>query len=303
MHRCKTCQKEFTSDKSLDAHLKVHGGIAEYYSNWYPRQDLYDGAPIEFKNKKQYLSSFFNSHENRLLFFRDNSGILAKDILSKELKDNREYKDYSFLPCENYLQLSKLAGISDIKKLFGSCKDFCEETKINQYYTSNIPKNFWADSENEFKMEVHIDTREQKPFEFKKSIKNKLDFGDYTAGGEFYSKTFVDRKSPEDFFGTFSSQTNFDRFKKEIKRAKDFDSFLFIVVESTIEGLENLSKKSKFHKNSNFAFHNVRDILINNYQSCQFVFCENRKKANDITRKILYHGDKTWKCDLGFFIK
>lgn len=302
MHYCKTCQKEFTSDKSLDAHLKVHGGVAEYYPTWYPRKDLYDGAPIKFKNKKQYLSSFFNSHKNRLLFFRDNSSPLAKDILLKEFKDNKDYKGYSFLPCENYLNLSKLAGVSDVKKLFGSCKDFCEDLKIEQYYTSNIPKNFWSDNEELNNITVHVDTREKYPFQFKNLVYNKLDFGDYTAGGDHYSKTFVDRKSVGDFFSTFGSQSNFDRFKREIQRCREFDSFLFVIVEGTIEDLETFSNKSKFHSGSNFAFHNVRDLLVNDYKFVQFLFCKNRKDANDVCKRVLLNGKSLWNCDVQYFL-
>lgn len=306
MHRCKTCQKEFTSDKSLDAHLKVHGGVAEYYSTWYPRRDLYDDTFIEFKNKKQYLSSFFNSHENRLLFFRDNSGILAKDILEKEFRDNREHKNYSFLPCENYLNLSKLAGVSDIKKIFGNCKEFCEKSKIEQYYTSNIPKNFWANTEELENIVVHVDTREQKPFKFKNLVYNKLDFGDYTAVGDHYSKTFVDRKSAADFLGTFSSQANFDRFKREIERAKDFNSFLFVLVETTIKDLPEIAGSKKYYKNfdklQSFAFHNVRDILIKDYKHCQFIFCRNAPEANDICKRILLNGKSLWNCDVQYFL-
>jgi hypothetical protein len=302
MFRCKTCQKEFTSDKSLDAHLKVHGGIAEYYSTWYPRRDLYSGAFIEFKNKKQYLSSFFNSHENRLLFFRDNFGPLAKDILSKEFKDNKEYKGYSFLPCENYLTLSRLAGVSDIKKLFGSCKDFCEESKVDQYYTSNIPKNFWIDTEELNDIIVHVDTREKYPFKFKNLVYNKLDFGDYTAVGNHYSKTFVDRKSVGDFFSTFGSQSNFDRFKREIQRCREFNSFLFVIVEGSIKDLENFSNKSRFHSGSNFAFHNVRDLLVNDYEFVQFLFCQDRKGANDICKRVLLNGKSLWNCDVQYFL-
>ena len=306
MHRCKTCQKEFTSDKSLDAHLKVHGGVAEYYSTWYPRRDLYDDTFIEFKNKKQYLSSFFNSHENRLLFFRDNFGILAKDILEKEFRDNREYKGYSFLPCENYLNLSKLAGVSDVKKLFGSCKDFCEKSKIEQYYTANIPKNFWSNTEDLENIVVHVDTREQKPFKFKNLVYNKLDFGDYTAVGDHYSKTFVDRKSAADFLGTFSSQANFDRFKREIERAKDFNSFLFVLVETTIKDLPEIAESKKYYKNfdklQSFAFHNVRDILIKDYKHCQFIFCRNAPEANDICKRILLNGKSLWNCDVQYFL-
>lgn len=302
MFKCRTCQKEFSSERSLEGHLKVHGGAEEYYKTHFPRFDPYDKSFIEFKDKRQYLSSFFNSHSNRISYYTENGGEEAKETLLKEFQNNKDHKGYSFLPCHYYFKLSQLAGVDIIKKLYGSCKEFADKAGVLHFYNKKLPQDFWEDSISEFSMEVHIDTREQKPFEFTRSINNKLDFGDYTVGGERYSKTFVDRKSPSDFLGTFSSKTNFDRFKKEIKRANDFNSFLFVVVESTVDGLEQFALKSKFHNYSNFALHNVRDILINDYESCQFVFCQNRQEANDITRKILYHGREMWNCDLGYFL-
>lgn len=306
MRKCLTCQKEFPSERSLECHLKVHGGATEYYQTWYPRFDLYNKSVIEFKDKKQYLSSFFNSYANRLSYYAENSGKEAKEVLMTEFLLNREYKNYSFLPSHYYLQLSQLAGLDIIRRLYGSCQEFCNQANVEQFYNKKLPKTFWENSVSEFSMEVHIDTREKKPFKFTRSIENKLDFGDYTAGGERYSKTFVDRKSAADFLGTFSSQANFDRFKKEIKRAKEFNSFLFVVVESSLDGLPEFAGTNKFIKNGSkllsFALHNVRDILINDYESCQFVFCRNQPEANDITRKILYHGREMWNCDLGYFL-
>lgn len=305
MPKCRTCQKEFSSERSLEGHLKVHGGAEEYYKTHFPRFDHYDKSFIEFKDKRQYLSSFFNSHPNRISYYNENGGKEAKEILLKEFLGNKTHKGYKFLPCHYYFKLSQLAGVDIIRRLYGSCQEFAIQADVDQFYSKKLPKEFWDDKTSEFNMEVHIDTREKKPFEFVRSIPNKLDFGDYTAGGEKYSKTFVDRKSAADFLGTFSSQTNFDRFKREIQRAREFNSFLFVVVESTIDGLpESINKK--FYKNfdrlQSFAFHNVRDILINDYESCQFVFARNTSEANDITRKILYHGREIWNCDVGYFL-
>lgn len=305
MFKCLTCSKEFSSERSLEGHLKVHGGAEEYYKTWYPRRDLWDKSFIEFKNKKQYLSSFFNSYPNRLSFYKERFGKEAKEVLLAEFSILKDIKDIKFLPCDNYFKLAQMAGVDIIRKLYDSCQSFCAESGVEQFYNKKLPKDFWDNSVSEFSMEVHIDTREQKPFQFTRSIKNKLDFGDYTAGGEKYSKTFVDRKSAADFLGTFSSQTNFDRFKKEIKRAKDFNSFLFVVVESTIDGLPETINK-KFYKNyaklESFAFHNVRDLMTNEYRNCQFVFCRNSFDANNITRKILFYGKELWNCDLGYYL-
>lgn len=305
MFRCLTCKKEFSAESSLEKHLKQHGGSEKYYKTWFPRYDLWDGSFIEFKNKKQYFSSFFNSYANRLSFYKEKQKKEAKEVLLAEFLILKEIKNLEFLPSDVYFRLAQMAGVEVIRALYDSCQEFAKEVEVIQFYNKKLPKGFWEDSVSEFSMEVHIDTREKKPFAFYKTIQNKLDFGDYTVGGERYSKTFVDRKSAADFLGTFSSQVNFDRFKKEVERAKSFDSFLFVVVESTIDGLPH-SVNKKFYKNydrlESFALHNVREILLNNYESCQFVFCKNSQEANDITRKILYYGREMWNCDLGYFL-
>ena len=82
--------------------------------------------------------------------------------------------------------------------------------------------------------------REQQPLNFKIQG-TKLDFGDYTAAGEDYSHTYVDRKAEQDFKGTMSG--GFERFKRELERAREFKSFLFVVVESDL---------NKIYKNNNW---------------------------------------------------
>lgn len=300
MYVCKNCKKQFPSERSLDAHLKVHGGVEEYYSTWYPRQDLYDGSFIKFKSRKEYFLTYFNSKTSRLNFYRDNSDKRARETFEKEFDQDKDKKGYDFLPCSNYFDLSDYAGIKTIKKLFGNCLDFCKQNNLTQLYSKPLPKNFWSPLDRE--IEIHIDTREQLPFVFKKSISNKLDIGDYTAGGELFSKTFVDRKSPSDFISTFGSQKGFDRFKNEIERCKKFNSFLFVIVESSISDLEEFAKKSKFHAGTNFAFHNVRKILVEDKENVQFIFCPNRTAANEICERVLFHGSPLWECDIQFFI-
>ena len=95
-----------------------------------------------------------------------------------------------------------------------------------------LPENFF-DTEDFSDLEIVIDTRENHPLPFKKTKKFALDFADYTASGNKYDYTFVERKSENDFKGTMSQ--NFNRFRREISRAKAMDSYVFIVVDSDIK--------------------------------------------------------------------
>ena len=171
------------------------------------------------------------------------------------LQAHAKYKNIDFIPCDNYFKFSKLSGVKVIKKLFESCACFADQSDLRQIYTEKLPKSFWDRDKGLDEMTVFVDTREQKPFEFKNSIINKLDFGDYVASGNFFNKTYVDRKSLEDFKGTFGK--GYQRFKQEAERAKQFDSYLFVVVEASIKQIEQENEISKHPSRLNYIFHNV----------------------------------------------
>lgn len=88
-------------------------------------------------------------------------------------------------------------------------------------------------------MKIVIDTREQKKLEFKhpfvKGIMNYcLDEGDY---GAIFSDTYscpivFERKSIPDLYGSLSKQ--YDRFKREIERAREKNIQLIIIVEGNL---------------------------------------------------------------------
>ena len=130
--------------------------------------------------------------------------------------------------------------------------------KIENIYKKDLPEDFWdADVDS---MTIFVDTREKKPLQFDKGETNKLDFGDYTAAGEYYTKTFVDRKAKDDFRQTFGSGV--DRFRREMDRCVEFGSYMFVVVESSVDRLEEENKFSKFKSNLGFVWHNVRQIML-----------------------------------------
>lgn len=302
MEKCLTCLKEFKSLKGLHSHVKVHGGVESYYQTHFPRYDLYDGSLIEFKNRDQYLDSFFNSDENRRKFYLDVSvASKAKKYLLKELKANAEFKEYNFLPSDNFLRLSKLPTVELIKRHFGSCSQLCKIGDFENLFTKKPPKDFWTRRDFS-ELEIFIDTREQDPFKFAGSIVNKLDFGDYTASGEFYNKVFVERKGLGDFASSLSS--GIDRFENELKRASKFQSYIIMVVEGTISDVEKHVEKLNKNRRPNlsYAFHNLRRLLLDYARGFQVVFCPNRLAAQDFTQRVLFYGDFACDCDLQYFL-
>ena len=81
-------------------------------------------------------------------------------------------------------------------------------------------------------LEITIDTREQSPWSFDptlvKATRGTVRTGDYCVTGD--KGYAIERKSLNDFLGTIS--TGWERFQREIYRAKDAGFTLPIIVES-----------------------------------------------------------------------
>jgi ERCC4-type nuclease len=161
-----------------------------------------------------------------------------------------------------------------------------------------MPKEF----KNDVDVEVLIDTREQQPLEFDKSKILKLDFGDYTLGGNDFSNTFVDRKSSGDFLSTFGGQV--DRFRREMERCVELDSYMYIVVEKSIKAIEKeaVFTKGRRAPKLGWVFSNLISVQHEFAGHCQFVFTDNRKHSEEIIPKLLYLGDKLWNVDVQYFL-
>ena len=58
--------------------------------------------------------------------------------------------------------------------------------------------------------------------------------------------------------------------KKELQRAKEFESFLYIVVECTLEDVE----LNNFSSNIPYIHHNMRELTHQFSDTCQFLLQE-----------------------------
>ena len=91
MIACKVCNKEFETERQLHAHLKAHKlTMVEYYQQYYPRYDLYDGKIIKFKYKAQYLSTDFNSRTNLRMWMKDKPEDEAKEYCASLMRKRIE---------------------------------------------------------------------------------------------------------------------------------------------------------------------------------------------------------------------
>ncbi len=298
--KCQVCDEEFSSEKGLHLHLKKHKmDLATYYTTYYPRKNLLTGDPLPFKNKSDYFSKDFSTRRQLLKWCDQEKPNKTKPYILKKLKERIDEKDLKRGP--NHLEL-KLAGLPDLeiyKKLFGSYSKACETAGVKPLFNKKLDRDFFTETDSEH-INIFIDTREQKPLSFKNSSELKLDFGDYTAGGDQYSYTYIDRKSEQDFKGTLRG--GFERFKRELNRVKEFNSYLFIVTESDLNKIYKNNKWGPHKSNLKFVYHNMRVLTHEFSDCCQFVFTGNRNNSEKLIPKILKFGKKLWGVDLQYYI-
>jgi hypothetical protein len=299
--KCQVCHEEFDTEKGLHIHLKKHKmDLATYYTTYYPRFNKLTGDPLPFKKKDQYFNQDFYNRRQMLKWCREKPKEEVQEYILQKLKNRVQEKKLQYAP--NHIELinAKLPDIETYKNIFGSYGKACELAGVKPLYSSKIPEDFFKEDKHFENLKILVDTREQKPLTFPKSEELKLDFGDYTVGGKDYNYTYVDRKAEQDFKGTLSG--GFKRFKRELQRVKDFDSYLFIVVESN---MAKIYKNNLFgpHKSSlDFVYHNMRVLTHEFAGHCQFVFTGSRANSQSVIPKILTLGQQLWDVDLQYYI-
>ena len=295
---CKECNQEFKSLGGLHTHIsKTHGMLlGAYYVTHFPRFNKLTGNPIPYKNYNQYLEEDFSDKKQLVKWcYRMPIGevkqylldLLRKRILKKDLKS---------LPTAN-----ELATINMMPSIFVFEDFFLHYQKVSDILGLSIRLELEAKLPHYHRgdMEILIDTREQQPLEFSNSRILKLEFGDYTAAKDYYSKTFVERKSMQDFIGTMSQ--GFERFCNEMERAANLNAYLYVVVDGTVEGTKKFHKFNAHQAKTSFIFSRMREIQ-QKYANCQFVFSGGRDNSEKLIPKLLFYGPDAWGVDVQYFV-
>lgn len=299
---CKLCQKKFKSRKGLHAHIKkIHNYTQKkYYEFFFPKKSVLWSEKIKYKQYNEYFNAKFINVSEFIEWCHSEDKDLVAQYLIQVLKQRSLEKGIQYIPSEVELELLDYPPTKVFKKIFKSLDVLSKQTCLENFFNQEIPEGFFEDGYCE-SIPIFIDTREQKPIKFKNGKVLKLDFGDYTTSGNFYDKTYVDRKSEEDFKTTFSGK-NYDRFLRELDRARHFRSYVFIVVESSIHKIKQNNPFCAHPATLPYIWHNIKNISQQYRDVCQFVFAENRSGLKKIIPKILYHGKDIWNVDLQFYL-
>src|SRR6266404_4946702 len=290
MHNClvSDCQKEFETEASLHKHLKAHKLLLDtYYQTYIPRHDRFDGSIIKFKNKEQYLNTDFNRRENLRYWMLSHDKEEVKKYCKELLIKRKEKKEIIYSPTQVELRTTLMPPIQSYDELFGSYYDLCRELGFIANWMN--PDVFHGDVSHP-KETIFIDSREQLPFSFPgcKTEVRGLKFGDYAySNDEVSSKGYIERKSIQDFVGTFSG--GFERFGREVERAASAGAYLVVLVEDTLNHCLNFHESPnvyrKTHITPEYVFHNVRE-LIQSYDNLQFLFVSGRYQSVQSIIKI-----------------
>ena len=299
--RCKECNQEFKSDNGLHKHLKVHGiTMAEYYTAHYPRKNKLTQELLPFKNKFDYFNKDFSTRAQMVKWCNKSPMEEVKDYITQQLDLRIKEKKLKRAPNHLELELKDLPPLEIYQKIYGSYSAACNKLNIRPLFSQPIIKPFFEEEKYLEDMEIFIDTRERKPLKFSKSSSLKLDFGDYTTGGENYTYTYVDRKSENDFKGTLT--VGLKRFEKELERARKFNSYLYIVIESSVKSIKKNNNFGPYKSNLPYVWHNMHKLTHDFKGCCQFVFTGGRINSTRLIPKLLYHGKKLWNVDLQYYL-
>jgi len=301
MVKCMSCEREFPEEKNLHAHIKCHDlRMAEYYQKFFPRRDLFSGELIRFKSKDYYFSTDFNDRRNLKKWLETKSEKDKKNYCTDFLKDRIKRKKINYAPSQVELRSIMSPPVQYYHRLFGDYNKFCAELKLKprfeNYSLDNVETDFQTNG-----CKIYIDTREQKPFRFDIPVEVKtLKFGDYALSNKRVSgNCYIERKSLNDFIGTMSG--GYERFKREIERAKEQKAYLIVLVERSIEEAMNFTKlpyvSKKVRATPEYIFNRVRS-LIQEFDNMQFLFAKSKTEAVRLTKKIFFCGKLFKRTDL-----
>lgn len=297
MFKCLIDNTEFDTEKALHSYIartkKVK--VAAYYRQYFPRRDLFTREFIAYKNKEQYFESLFNARENMLKYFRAHPEDAAhlKECISLRAKS----KNMTVAPCTVETRTSILPSPIFFKRHGLDYNKTCTELGLTRRFNYDL-QSLQYHSEP---LTILRDTREQKPIDFgQETIEAKLEFGDYMCR-EPYRNMHIERKSLVDLCGTMSG--GFDRFKREILRSRELDSYLVVCVENPIEQLLNVQQNpSTRHVQSTpeFLCHRIREIL-HEFDNVQFLFLKKREELSNIIEKLFRLDNNVSTLDLQFY--
>ena len=155
---CKVCSEIFSSERSLHAHLKSHKMIlAEYYTKYYPRYNLFTKDPLPFKNKEDYFNRDFSTYEQLISWCEKTKPLVVKEYIINLLKKRVAAKKLKLGPSHVELIINHMPTIDIFQKHYGSYTAACDAIGIKPMFGERLPESFKQKIDPQ--MKIFIDTR------------------------------------------------------------------------------------------------------------------------------------------------
>jgi hypothetical protein len=254
---------------------------ADYCHSYIPRHSKLTGNLLPFKSREFYFNSDFEN-KNELKKWLSEQGNEGLEYAISILRNRWKQRKIKYAPSQVELR-SMIAPPVIWYEKFCDYNYTCKSIGIDIRFSYQERPTFKVNHD----LIISVDTREQKALQFKNSKTEKLDFGDYWASKAKWKNVFIERKGLSDFISTLAS--GFERFEREIIRAKEAGKYLFILVEESITNamsfnfLPHISRNVK--ASPDFIFKRVRD-LMQKYDNIQFLFANNREDCVNLIYKI-----------------
>ncbi len=302
---------------ALHAHLRrLKIKQVDYYLMYHPRVCLGTGQPIPFKNVAQYLSQEFID-KNAIKRFIKDSPEKGRKWAIEWLRKRKEEKGLVYAPSQVELRSLSCPSMKYYDSV-GGYHAITRELGFKDRYTSDLP----AKAVDLTDATIIYDTREQLPLKFTaKTVKQRLNHGDYALAIPHDRGIYIERKSLNDFVGTLSARsiervksddTNVARFDRELARTTEQGHYIVMLVEVSIEtALEYNDKESPHFVPSmqrssagpSHIFKSLRDLLVKYPLNFQAVFVNGRADAAQKALRIFEMGERVKQIDLQYALE
>ena len=292
---CKICNQKIEANNHFFKNHKLTQ--SEYFEHHEPRLTK-TGQKVIFKNIDTYFTTEFNDIKERNNWVKYNIEE-AKIYFVQKLIDRKEKKKLTHTLSEIELKLLDLPKIAWFDKNFeiGYYK-ICKGLNYQNKYSAKYPKIDLTEHIN-----IIIDSREQSPLKFPPHITTiieKLNYGDMSL--VMNQKVSVDRKTLSDMAGTMSA--GFERFERELQRAKDEKGYLVLLVEESFnnfKAIPYLPHTKQIKASPEFLMKRMR-MLYEEFDNFQICFTDGRTHAAKVVEFILKVGERIKKVDIQLLI-
>lgn len=303
---------------ALHKYLRPRMKQEAYYRHYLNKKDPVTGADIPFKNVDQYLSQDFIDKESLKKWIKLNP-VAGREWAVKWLKTRKEEKGLTYAPSQVELRSLECPSMHYYDSV-GGYYAIARELGYVDRYLPRAP--FFVPLLAA--CSVIQDSREQQPIKLPlKTVVGKVDEGDYALAAPHDRGIYIERKSLGDLVGTFNRRVNqrvkkdssvtldtsFDRFDRELGRAAEKNSYIVMVVESSLDVALNYDdEQSDYYDPSmrwskagpQHVMKNLRDLLTKYPLTFQAVFADGRAEAARVMMRIFEAGEDVKRVDLQY---